>query len=74
MEMADLVALPAHRTVVLTERGLHIMIMQPTRTLRPGDRVRLTFVFARAEPLTVIAPVTAVNGGPPAGQGGHRHG
>jgi copper(I)-binding protein len=74
MDMADAMPLPAHRAIELTDRGLHIMIMQPTRALRPGDLVRLTFVFARSEPLTVSAAVTAVTGGPPAGEGGHRHG
>ena len=69
MEMVDGVALPAHRTVTLTGSGLHIMIMQPTRALRPGDLVRLTFVFARSAPLSVSAPVTAANA-----PGGHQHG
>jgi periplasmic copper chaperone A len=74
MEMVDTVPLPAHRTVALTAGGRHIMIMQPTRTLRPGDLVHLTFVFARAAPVSVDAPVTAAPGGRPAEQGGHRHG
>lgn len=74
MDMVDGVALPAHRTLTLTTGGLHIMIMEPTRRLRAGDLVRMTFVFARAEPVTVMAPVAAANDGPPAGQGGHRHG
>jgi copper(I)-binding protein len=82
MEMVDGLALPAHHTVTLTGSGLHIMIMQPTRLLRPGDLVRLTFVFARSAPLSVSALVTAANAGPPppgghaghAGQGGHGHG
>jgi copper(I)-binding protein len=74
MDMVDTVELPAHRTVALSAGGRHIMIMQPTRELRPGDLVHLTFVFARSAPVSIDAPVTAANGGPPAGQGGHRHG
>jgi copper(I)-binding protein len=74
MEMVDGAALPAHRTVTMTGGGLHIMIMQPVRRLRPGDYVRLTFVFARSAPLSVNAPVTAATGGAPAGHGGHEHG
>jgi periplasmic copper chaperone A len=74
MDMVDTVALPAHRTVALTASGRHIMIMQPTRALRPGDLVHLTFVFARSAPLSIDAPVTTATGGPPAGHGGHRHG
>ena len=74
MDMVDTVALPAHRSVALTASGRHIMIMQPTRALRPGDLVHLTFVFARSAPLSIDAPVTTAAGGPPAEQGGHRHG
>jgi copper(I)-binding protein len=74
MDMVDAVVLPAHRTVALTASGRHIMIMQPTRALRPGDLVHLTFFFARSTPLSIDAPVTTAAGGPPAEQGGHRHG
>jgi copper(I)-binding protein len=74
MEMVDGMTLPAHHAVTMTGGGLHIMIMQPTREPRPGDYVRLTFVFARSAPLSVSAPVTAANGGPPTGHDGHAHG
>jgi periplasmic copper chaperone A len=74
MDMVDTVALPAHRTVALTASGRHIMIMQPTRSLRPGDLVHLTFVFARSAPLSIDAPVTVAPEGPPAEQDDHRHG
>lgn len=75
MTMVDTVALPAHRTVALTAGGRHIMIMQPTRRLRPGDLVHLTFVFARSAPISADAPVTAPAAPPAApGHGEHGHG
>ncbi|HZB29510.1 MAG TPA: copper chaperone PCu(A)C [Streptosporangiaceae bacterium] len=74
MDMVDTVALPPRRTVALAASGRHIMIMQPTRALRPGDLVHLTFVFARSAPLSIDARVTATPGGPPPGHGDHRHG
>src|SRR5918999_3139779 len=52
MALAGAVPLPAHRDVALDGGGLHLMIMEPSRALRQGDKVRLTFVFARSPPFT----------------------
>lgn len=74
MQTVGAVPLPAHRSVTLASGDMHIMIMQPSRVLRMGDRVRLTLVFARSDPLSVSAPVVAATAAPPAGQSEHRHG
>ncbi len=57
MASVDSVPVPAHHSVVFTPRGLHVMIMEPGRALRAGDRVRLTLLFSRSDPLPIEVPV-----------------
>ncbi|MEV5747100.1 copper chaperone PCu(A)C [Actinoallomurus sp. NPDC052308] len=67
MVAVDSVPLPARRTVSLTPSGLHVMIMQPRRAVRVGERVRLTLLFSRSDPISVGAPVLAPGDRPPDG-------
>lgn len=61
-EIRDGVARMAHRaevriaagnTAVLAPGGLHLMLMQPKRTLRAGDRVSVELLFAGGRRLSV---------------------
>lgn len=56
--------LPPHKTVQLVPGHLHVMIENPSQTLKKGDVVALTLVFARAGRVTLQAPVTAIGRGP----------
>lgn len=58
MAMVDAVPVPAHGSVAFTPGGLAPMFMQTRRALRPGDRMRLTLLFAQSAPVTVNVPVT----------------
>jgi len=40
MEMVDHLDIPAHGSVELSPGGYHLMLSQPTRTIKPGDHVR----------------------------------
>jgi copper(I)-binding protein len=61
MRRVDKVELPAGKPVRLEPGGLHVMLMDLKRSLKPGDRVPLTLTFQRADssraPVTVDAEV-----------------
>jgi copper(I)-binding protein len=59
MEMAPVegIAVPARGEAELAPGGLHIMLIDLTRELRPGDEVVLTLTFERAGEITVQAVV-----------------
>jgi copper(I)-binding protein len=57
----------ARSTLTLRPGQAHIMIENPTRALRPGDRVRITLTFATSDPITVEAPVIAITAPAPTG-------
>jgi copper(I)-binding protein len=49
--------LPANGSVTLVPGGLHIMLIDLTRELAPGDEVSLTLNFKNADPLTITAEI-----------------
>jgi len=51
------VTLPAQSTVRFEQGGLHIMLIQVTRTLADGDTFELTLNFSNSEPQTIEVPV-----------------
>lgn len=56
--------LPPHKTVRLIPGKTHVMIESPTQSLKKGDTVSLTLVFAHAGRVTLKAPVTAIGAQP----------
>jgi copper(I)-binding protein len=59
---------------VLRPGGLHVMLIDLTRDLRPGETIPLTLRFRNAGERVVEVPVTAPGASGPAGHGqGHRH-
>jgi copper(I)-binding protein len=53
MTPIDSIVLKAHASVRFAEAGYHFMLMQPTRSLHPGDRVLVTLRFADGPTITV---------------------
>ena len=51
---------PAHGSATLAPKGIHLMLMEPKRQLRRGDRVQLTLVFAASGPMRIDAPVLGI--------------
>jgi copper(I)-binding protein len=51
--------IPAGETVLLEPQGYHVMLINLTRDLRPGDRFRLTLTFANAGEVAVSVVVSA---------------
>lgn len=45
MSMVDTLAIPAHGSTVLAPAGYHLMLMQPTAPVKPGDTVKVTLKF-----------------------------
>jgi copper(I)-binding protein len=57
-------------SITLSPGKGHIMLENPTGTLKPGDRVSLVLTFTRAGQILVEAPVVAIGAPVPAGGGG----
>jgi copper(I)-binding protein len=53
------IELPAGKPVKLAPGGLHIMLMDLKRTLKPGDRVPLTLTVQRADSNRVVFTIEA---------------
>lgn len=49
--------IPAGTALAMQPGGLHIMLINLKRALRPGDRVPVTLTFAHAAPLSLEVPV-----------------
>ena len=62
--MTDLssVVIPAHGSVSLTPGHAHLMLENPTRTLKQGDTVSMTITFAKAGTVTLSMPVVPLTG------------
>ena len=45
MAMVDSLGIPAHGSAVLAPAGYHLMLMKPTRPVKPGDSIRLILQF-----------------------------
>jgi copper(I)-binding protein len=53
------ISLKPHAVVRFAEGGYHLMLMQPTRPIHPGERILLTLRFAGGQPLVVPFTVRA---------------
>jgi copper(I)-binding protein len=62
--MTDLstVTVPAHGSVSLTPGHAHLMLQNPTRSLKNGDKVSMTITFRHAGTLTLTLPVVPLTG------------
>lgn len=68
MEPVASLTVPAHGSVALSPGGYHLMLMHPTRALKPGDTVAITLEFAGGGTLQVDFSVLPANApGPPEG-------
>ena len=65
MEMIDHLDISAHGSVELSPGGYHLMLSQPTRTIKPGDRVKVTFEFAGGGELQTDFSVRPANASGP---------
>jgi copper(I)-binding protein len=63
-EMAPVasIILQPHATVRFAEGGYHLMLMQPKRSLHPGDKVEVTLRLSDGQTLLVPFDVRAGNG------------
>jgi copper(I)-binding protein len=61
MTPVESVELRPHIPVRFAEGGYHLMLMQPRRSLRPGDRVLITLLFAVGPSIEVPFEVRAGN-------------
>jgi periplasmic copper chaperone A len=53
MREVQRITIGPHSTLNLAAAGFHMMLMQPNRPLKPGDRVPITLRFAGGATLTV---------------------
>ena len=60
MARLDRVVVPAGGGLAFAPGGLHVMLVETTRGLAPGDTVRATAVFARAGDVPVVAVVRSL--------------
>ena len=57
MERQDLIEIPSNGFVELAPGGLHVMLMNLSKDLSPGDTFQLTLEFERAGDITVEVEV-----------------
>jgi copper(I)-binding protein len=57
MSPVDAIDIPASGTVELKPGGYHIMLVEPTRALNPGDTFPIALVFDRAGEVSVTVTV-----------------
>ena len=62
MEAVHVISVPAHAALSFAGTGYHLMLMQPTHPIAPGDHVALTLQFAGGAARTVSFEVRAPNG------------
>ena len=63
MSMVQSLAIPAHGTAVLAPAGYHLMLIQPSAPVNPGDSVKLTLTFTDGSTLAtnfVARPANAI--------------
>lgn len=53
MVPVERITVAAHSSLSFAAMGYHMMLMQPVRPLKPGDRAPITLRFAGASPLTI---------------------
>jgi len=75
MEAIGEITVPANSTLRFAAAGYHLMLMQPTHALTPGNHVELTLHFAAGIDRSVSFEVRAPNGSaPPQGDMQGMHG
>jgi copper(I)-binding protein len=62
MKMVKSVPVPAHGSVAFQPGGFHLMCMQPTSALKPGDSVPVTLTFSNGGRLTTGFRVKGATG------------
>ena len=65
MEMIDHLDIPPHGSATLAPGGYHLMLSQPTRTIKPGDHVKVSFEFAGGGELQTDFSVRPANASGP---------
>lgn len=66
MEMVESLDIPAHASVKLAPGGYHLMLMQATHPVKPGDKVPMILRFAGGATLQVDFSVLPANASGPA--------
>lgn len=67
MEMVEHLDIAPHASVALAPGGYHFMLSQPTRAIRPGDKIPMTLHFAGGQSLQVDFSVLPANASGPVG-------
>ncbi|MFV1996684.1 MAG: copper chaperone PCu(A)C [Acidiferrobacterales bacterium] len=57
MVLLQSLKIPAFSTVKFEPNGLHLMLANPKRELKAGDKVRITLKFSNSRRLKVVFPV-----------------
>ena len=70
MVRADKITIPPHGTVEFAPGGHHIMLMQPKKDVKPGDRVPIALGFANGRTIRVEFEVLKADAGGPSGMKG----
>ena len=60
MVKLDTLDLPAKSTIKFAPGGKHLMLFEPTKELKDGDQVKVTFVFAEQNPMVITFDVRDV--------------
>lgn len=66
MTMVDALTVPAHGKAVLAPAGYHLMLMQASAPVKPGDTVKLTLTFTDGSTLPtefIARPANAMDAG-----------
>ena len=70
MVKLDTLELPAKSSIKFAPGGKHLMLFDPTKTLKSGELIKVTFVFAQRDPIDVsfevkdVIPVMGSGGSP----------
>jgi periplasmic copper chaperone A len=62
MAPVERIIIGAHSSLNFAAAGYHLMMMQPTRSIEPGDRIPVTLRFAGGFTLTVTFEVKTLGG------------
>jgi periplasmic copper chaperone A len=67
MSPVEAITVKPHSSLNFATGGYHLMLMQPNRPLKPGDRIVITLKFARLAPIAVQFELLAPNASGPRG-------
>jgi hypothetical protein len=57
------IGIKAHSTLDFAAEGYHLMLMQPKRPLKPGDRISVTLEFSSGAPIAAQFELRAADAG-----------